>query len=107
MAKGLTKTAVPYSLHSLPNGIVESQLKLEAKRKLVLILKTKSTPDQYVSVGDMNMVYATAGMEKRGKWSSPTVLLVMSKKACTVAVPAKSGTSATVALEDTCPALPL
>lgn len=79
---------------------MDAQLKLQAKRKLAVILKTKASFDQNVSVGDMTEAHTTTNMNKRGQWSTPKVVLAVDKDARTITVPAKGGTRATVSSED-------
>lgn len=54
----------------------------------------------YISVGDAIEVLKMSGMDKRGNLSAPKDVLVIQKKVGTVTLPAKGGTSATVAVED-------
>lgn len=44
-------------------------------------------------------VYSLAGMDKKGKWSSPKIVLTVDKEARTVTVPGKVCKRATVVVE--------
>ena len=71
LAKGFTKPVIHRSITEIPDDVVNAQIKLQAKRKLALILKSKATFEELISVGDMVETYNATGMNKRGVWSTP------------------------------------
>ena len=105
-AKGFTKPLNGNSISSIPEEITDAQQKLAAKRKLALILKSKSTVEQHVNVGDMIEVYKSTGMDKKGIWSRPKIVLSIDHEARSVVVPGKAGKRATVSIKDIRMALP-
>lgn len=72
-----------------------------------MILKSKATIDKQVSVGDMIEIYSQTGMNKRGTWSTPKIILSIDHDARSVTIPAKGGKMAIFALEDIILALPV
>lgn len=67
MTKGSTEPASPIPVSSLPNDIVKSQLKFQAKRKLALASKMNRLFNQYIATGGKKEIYRTIGMDKRGE----------------------------------------
>ena len=106
MAKGFTKPVDSRSVKAVPADILEAQDKLKARRKMALILKSKATKDVSFSVGDMVEVYSNTGMNKKGKWSTPKIVLLVDKQSGNITVPGKNGRRAIVAAEDARLALP-
>lgn len=84
----------------LPEEIVTAHEALIAKRKLTLILRSRSTLDTPVSVGDMVQVFIKRDHEKRGKWTSPKLVLSYDKSSGIVTVPGTSGHTIKAAIED-------
>lgn len=70
LAKGYTRPLMSKA-NEIPPDIVEAQQNLNAKRKLTLILKSKSVSEIPVSVGDMVETYSVTKSDKRGHWSEP------------------------------------
>lgn len=105
-AKGFTKPVTGNSPNATPKDIIEAQEKLTAKRKLALILKSKATFEEQITVGDLIEVYQNTGMNKKGVWSTPKIVLAVDPESRTVTVPGKSGHKVTVAVEDIRLALP-
>lgn len=105
-AKGYTKPINGNPPKTIPDDIIEAQENLSAKRKLAMILKSKATIEEYVSVGDMIEVYHKTGMKKKGVWSTPKIVLSVDHDSRSVTVPGRAGKRSTVALEDIRKALP-
>lgn len=74
-AKGYTKPIDGNCPYAIPDEIVDAQQKLSAERKLALILKSKATFAEHITVGDMVEVYRRTGMGKPGIWSTPKIVL--------------------------------
>lgn len=53
-AKGSTKTVNGNTVHSISYDILDAQQKLAAKRKLMMIIKSKAVFENQVSVVDMD-----------------------------------------------------
>lgn len=104
LAKGYTRPLVGIA-NAVPPEILEAQQKLNAKRKLCLILKSKSVSEMPLSVGDMVQTYNITKSEKRGKWSAPKNILSIDKSSRTVTVSGKAGHKMTFAIEDVLPSL--
>lgn len=106
LAKGFTKPIDGASIHPIPDDIASAHNQLQAKRKLALILKSKSSEEIHITPGDLVEVYTVTGMDKKGVWSEPKIVLSIDKDARTVTVPAKGGRRAVVGYEDTRLSLP-
>lgn len=77
LAKGFTKPVDRNHVRDVLKDIVDAQLQLSARRKMALILKSKSTFEEHGNVRDMVEVYNKTGMGKRSVWStSKTVLSI-------------------------------
>jgi len=85
----------------VPEEIRTAHEVLIAKRKLNLILRSKSTSDIDVSPGDLVEVYLKKQHEKRGKWSSAKPVLSFDRSSRTVTVPGSNGRKIKAAIEDT------
>lgn len=105
-AKGYTKPLNGNSPKYIPDEIIEAQENLSAKRKMSIILKSKASIEEHISVGDMIEVYHKTGMNKRGVWSTPKIVLSIDHDARSVTVPGRAGKRSTVALEDIRKSLP-
>lgn len=90
---------------ALPNHILDAQLKLQAKRKLALILKSKSTFNEHVKTGDMDEVYRRTGMDKRGVWLTRSTFLSINHDDCSVVVSGKDGKKTVVSIKDAQPVI--
>lgn len=106
LAKGYTKPIDGQNVHKVPDEILDAQLRLAARRKLALILKSKATFENVVNVGDMVEVYNKTGIGKKGIWSTPKIVLSIDRDARSVVVPGKAGKRANVAIEDIRVAIP-
>lgn len=73
---------------------------------MALILKSKSTKEFNISVGDMIKIFDQTGMGKTGTWSVPKTVLIIDVQGKFVTVPVKNGKCATVAFEGIRVALP-
>ena len=101
LAKGFTRPIECGNLSKIiPPDLIRAREVLKAKRKLNLILKSKSTEEIPVKVGDIVQVYIKLQNEKRGKWSSPKPVLCYDHKSRTVTVPGQNGRKINAALED-------
>ena len=106
LAKGYTVPVTPGAMAiSIPKELVEAQQKLQAKRKLTLILKSKSIMETPVHAGDMVEVFVKHSNEKRGKWSSPKTVLSYDHNTRTVVLPGRNGRTIQAAIEDIRPSL--
>lgn len=101
LAKGYTRPVTPDTpTINIPNEIRQAQEKLQARRKLNLILNSKSTSDIPTSVGDQVEVFVKQGHEKRGRWLSPRPVLDFDGDTGSVTLPGKNGRTMSAALED-------
>ena len=99
-AKGYTKPIGGNTPNTIPKDIIDAQEQLSAKRKLALILRSKATIEENISVGDMIEVYHKTGMNKKGIWSTPKIVLSVDYESRTVTVPGRAGKRSTVAVKD-------
>lgn len=65
-SKGFTKPINGNAISAIPEDIIDAEQKIAAKRKLALILKSKSVLEQYIKIGDMIEIYKPTGMDKKG-----------------------------------------
>lgn len=65
LAKDFTRPRDGDNIAALLSDILDPQLKLQAKRKLALILRSKATFDVNVNTGDTVDVYCKTNMENR------------------------------------------
>ena len=100
-AKGYTRPICNHSPVTVPNELVNAQKDLLAKRKLNLILRSKSITEPAINVGDLVEVYIQAGKGKRGHWSQPKTVLEIDYPARTVIVPGSGNKRIHAAFEDT------
>ena len=92
LVKGFPRPLFPGTLPKIvPEDLVTARQTLTAKRKLNLILKSKSTSVAPVQIGDLVQVYTKLQHEKRGKWSNPKLVLSFGKISGTVTVPGRNG----------------
>lgn len=88
----------------LPQQVYEAYQNLLAKRKLTLILRSKTFEELPISVGDTVPVYLKHQNRKRGIWSPPKPVLSFDIASRTGNVPGTSGKKVRVAIEDVRPA---
>lgn len=107
LAKGFTNpvTSSPATC-KVPDDVRDAHNKLQARRKLALILRSKATKEIPLSIGDLVEVYQKEQHEKRGKWSAAKPILSINKDARSVSVPGKTGNEVSAAIEDVRPAIP-
>ena len=89
LAKGFIKPVESNYVQEIPDEIVGAHNCLQAKRKLALMLKTKSTSEVTITVGDNFEVYSNTGMGKTDTRSTPKIVLLVDQDARTITVPAK------------------
>ena len=80
--------------------VIKARDLLMAKRKLDLILRSKSTYEIPVKIGDMVQVLIKLQNEKRGNWSNPKPVLEYDKPFGTVIFPGRNGHKINAAVED-------
>lgn len=106
LAKGYTRPIASGEFPAtIPEEILNAHHELIAKRRLTLILRSKSITDIPLHVGDQVQIYIKQQHEKRGKWSSPKVAISFDSEMGTVTVPGKNGRFVRAALEDVRPAI--
>ena len=94
------------NVHSIPDDVINAHEKIQAKQKLVKILKSKSIKKVTVSAGDMIEDFSKNDIDKTGKSSLPKTVMAVDYESRNVLVPRKSGKHSTVAFEDIRIALP-
>ena len=106
LAKGYTRPVQPgmFPVY-IPDELIEAREQIHAKRKLVLILRSKSITDIQINPGDLVQVFIKDSKEKRGKWSTPKIVLDTDIAMRTVSVPGKMGKKVRAAFEDIRPAI--
>ena len=101
LAKGFTR---PAESGNLPKTVTEDVFKaretIMAKRKLNLILRSKSIQEPPVKVGDLVRVCIKLQHEKRGKCTSAKPVLSYDKASGILTVPGKNGKKIKAAVED-------
>ncbi len=90
----------------IPKDIIDAHDALQARRKLTLVLRSKSVHETPVQVGDTVQVFFKRDHEKRGSWSAPRTVLSYDHSSRTVTVPGKNGRTVSAAVEDVRAALP-
>ena len=100
LAKGYTRPISGNIRREIPLSIIEAQRTLAAKRKLNLILKSKSIQELPIKIGDLVQVYTRLQNQKRGKWSDATPVLAIDPESRTVTVPGSAGRKRDAAIED-------
>ena len=76
-----------------------------AKRKLTLILRSKTIEETPIAVGDMVQIFVKDSKEKRGKWSQSMPVLSYDLSNRTVTVPGSKGRKVCAAVEDVRPSI--
>ncbi len=84
----------------VPEEVLDAQKELTAKRKLNLILRSKSVQTPKIEVGDVVQVFIKNTGEKRGKWSSPKTVIDFNPKSGIVTLPGNGDRVLKVAAED-------
>ncbi len=84
----------------IPVEIMKARDAIMAKRKLNLILRSKSTSDLPLKIGDLVQVFIKLQHEKRGKWSSTKPVLSYDKRSGIVSVAGQNGRKINAAVED-------
>jgi len=107
LAKGYTRPVARGSFPMcVPKEVLEAQENLKAKRKLTLILRSKSVADEEFKPGSIVQVYVKKGNEKRGQWSTNRIVLEFNPESRMVVVPGANGKLIHAAMEDVRAALP-
>ena len=90
MEKGFTKPLDNNPERNvIPDDVLEAHDALQARRKLLLILKSKAVKELTVKVGDPLEIYSKQQHEKRGTWSAAKPILSVHKESRSVTVPGK------------------
>ena len=84
----------------IPEDLLNSRDIIMSKRKLNLILRSKSKTDTPVKIGDIVQVFVKLQHEKSGKWTNPKPVLNYDKQTGIVEVPGQNGRKIKAALED-------
>ena len=101
-AKGFTKPCDDKNgINVISKDLINAHDTIKAKRKLNLILRSNSRTESQVGVGDMFEIYIKRQHEKRGKWSSPRVVLSYDPSSRTITVPGAHEKTISSAIEDT------
>ena len=100
MARSFTKLLNNKLPIEIPSCLLEAHFDLIAKRKLNLILKSKAPQVPPIKVADLIQVYIKLRDDKRGKWTSPRVVLNVHNQTGTVTVPGSNGKVLNAAYED-------
>lgn len=107
LAKGFTNPVASKPQECIvPDDVRDARDKMQARRKLALILRSKAVQELPISVGDMVEIFQKREHEKRGKWAAAKPILSVNHDARSITVPGKSGHCITVAVEDVRPAIP-
>ena len=107
LAKGYTRPLAADKFPvPIPDEILAAHEQLLSKRKLTLILRSKSVIDNPVNVADLFQVYIKLQHEKRGHWSASKPILAYDPSSRTVTVPGANGKRMKAAIEDIRPSLP-
>lgn len=101
LAKGYTRPVTNDYPRFLPQEIRKAHNEILAKRKLNLILTSKSISNPAVHVGDIVQVFLRLQNQKRGSWSEPQPVLEYDPSSGTVTVVASHGRRRQAAVEDT------
>ncbi len=97
LAKGCT---LPIHSRQFPDGIWAAQETLMAKPNLIELLRSKSTTNVPIRVGDMDQIYTKNKYEKRGRWSISKPVLSYDHESRTLTVPGSGGRKVGAAIED-------
>jgi len=101
LAKGYTRPIENGNVpRCVPKEVVQAQEDLKAKRKLTLILRSKTSRDDKVKPGTLVQVYIKTDKQKRGTWSGVKPVLSFDAESRSVTVPGSSGRTICAAMED-------
>eukprot|EP00171_Calliarthron_tuberculosum_P018762 IDg18762t1 len=101
LAKGFTRPIENRDYQStIPKELVKAHASLNARRKLSLILRSKSVQNDEFKPGSLVQVFLKTGKEKRRKWTGNKAVLVYDKTSETVKVPVANGKKLQAAVED-------
>lgn len=67
-AIGFTNTTFEVAVNEAPVEIIDAQQQLDAKQKLVLVFRSKSTVVLEVRIADILELYNCTVLNKRGAW---------------------------------------
>lgn len=101
LAKGFTRPINQDAPRLLPSDIRKAHEEMVAKRKLNLILSSKSIADTPIKVGDTVQIYIRLPNQKRGIWSEPQPVLQYDPESQTVTIAGSRGRCRQAAVEDT------
>ena len=90
---------------SLSQDLIDAHQTLLAKRKLTLILRSKTFDEIPIAVGDLVQVFIKKQNQKRGKWSQNKPVLAYDFPNRTITVPGSNGRKICAAIEDVRPAI--
>ncbi len=100
-ATGFTRPMCSAKSHVIvPEEVLDAQNELTAKRKLNLILRSKSVRTPKFEVGDIVQVFIKNTSEKRGKWSSPKTVFDFNPQCGIITLPGKGDRVLKVSAED-------
>lgn len=83
----------------IPDDLLKAQKFLQARRKLSLVLSSKSVSDTPTYVGEIVEVFIKKNCEKRGKWTKSLPLLSYDSDTGMVSLPEKRGKTFSAAVE--------
>lgn len=107
LAKGRTCPVTPGPAPVIDShALINTQKELVSRRKLTLIMRSKSVKDTPVSVGDLVQVSVKQQFDKRGKWLSSRPVLSYDVKSRTGTVSGSNVRAISGAIEDFRPAMP-
>ena len=76
LAKGFTKPVCSKPAGcAVPDDVIMEHEKIQARRKLAILLKSKTVTEFPIRVGDLVEVFQHRKHENRGKWSTPKSVL--------------------------------
>lgn len=91
---------------AIPDDVIHAQERIQAGRKLAVMLKSKSVTEFPLCFGDLIEVFRHKSFEKGGKWSAPKPILWVDLGARSVTVPEKAGKEFSISIEDIRQAVP-
>lgn len=81
-----TKPVDRNEIHGVSQKLLDAEQKFAAGRKLALILKSNSGLEEHISVGEMIEVYQRTGLNRKGVWSAPKIIVAVDNDARSVTV---------------------
>lgn len=106
LAKGSTKPVADGSVKLISGDFIDAEERLQSKRKMAFILKSKSTKELNITARDMIEIFNKTGMGKTGTWCAPKNVLAIDVQGKFVTQQAKNEKRATAAFENILAALP-